>query len=103
MVDSSKSGRLKRRGGRLFFLFWGFFKAPDALPASILMPYGGSRLFRRSNYEDKKSKMATARDGVPHKHIRACIHTWKCGQSCTCFLIHPPNPWELNELELALC
>lgn len=43
-----KSGRSKR-GDR----FWRL-KAPDALPGSIMMPYRGSRWFRRSNCEDTK-------------------------------------------------
>lgn len=48
MVDGGRvAGR--KRGDR----FWRL-KAPDALPGSIMMPYRGSRWFRRSNCEDTK-------------------------------------------------
>lgn len=73
-----KTGRLKR-GDR----FWRH-KAPDALPESIMMPYRGSRWFRRSNCEDTKQdgdrpKMETHTNTYmqmqphTHSHIQSLI------------------------------
>lgn len=70
-----KTGRLKR-GDR----FWRH-KAPDALPESIMMPYRGSRWFRRSNWEDTKQ------DGDSHKHIHANAATYTLTHTVP-YLIH---------------
>lgn len=63
--------QVKAKRGKAFFVLYFFFKAPDALPASIMMPYGGSRLFRRSNYEDKKARWRLAE---MESHTSTYIH-----------------------------
>lgn len=70
--------QVKAKRGKAFFVLGFFFKVPDALPASIMMPYGGSRLFRRSNYEDKKARWRLAE---MESHTSTYIHTCKCGRS----------------------
>lgn len=53
--------------GRSFF--WRL-KAPDALPGPIMMPYRGSRWFRRSNCEETK-RDGDRPSGGSHEHIHA--------------------------------
>lgn len=64
MVDG---GRVAGRSGEI--VFWRL-KAPDALPGPIMMPYRGSRWFRRSNCEDTK-RDGDRPSGGSHKHIHA--------------------------------